>query len=183
MYVVLILTFFSMVFWTFFEQAGSSINNFTDRNVNRIVGTTQTVTAGDVGKTLTIQPTQMQLGFAWNGFVTVTEDDVRKTISILPTEKQVGHHAGGEVFSANTLARLRAEHGGDRDFEIDWVVTKDDIGMQYQRRVFTNDMLSRLRDSHKDDPDFKIDWLVVSQNVGMELARKPRKSLPASSSR
>ncbi len=35
--VALILTFFSMVFWSFFEQAGSSINLFTDRNVDRTV--------------------------------------------------------------------------------------------------------------------------------------------------
>jgi POT family proton-dependent oligopeptide transporter len=33
--VVIILVFFSIVFWAFFEQAGSSINLFTDRNVDR----------------------------------------------------------------------------------------------------------------------------------------------------
>ncbi len=33
-----VLTFFSMLFWSFFEQAGSSLNNFTDRNVDRVVG-------------------------------------------------------------------------------------------------------------------------------------------------
>ena len=52
MFVVFILTFFSLVFWAFFEQSGSSVNNFTDRNVDRVtestvvtddlVGTTQT---------------------------------------------------------------------------------------------------------------------------------------------
>ena len=36
--VILILCFFSMLFWAFFEQAGSSVNNFTDRNVDRVVG-------------------------------------------------------------------------------------------------------------------------------------------------
>ena len=29
--------FFSMLFWAFFEQAGSSVNNFTDRNVDRVI--------------------------------------------------------------------------------------------------------------------------------------------------
>ena len=33
--VALVLTMFSMVFWAFFEQAGSSISLFTDRNVDR----------------------------------------------------------------------------------------------------------------------------------------------------
>ncbi len=145
MYVVLILTFFSMVFWTFFEQAGSSINNFTDRNVDRVVGATRVISAEDVGKTITIEPTQKQLGYTWNGCVAVAEDDVDKTISVLPTEKQVGYHNGDEVFSAETLARIRTEHAGNPDFEIDWVVTRDDVGMQYQRRVFTIDVLNKLR--------------------------------------
>ncbi len=34
-FVILILTFFSMLFWSFFEQAGSSLTLFTDRNVDR----------------------------------------------------------------------------------------------------------------------------------------------------
>ena len=41
--VVLVLCFFSMLFWAFFEQAGSSVNNFTDRNVDRVSGGTQVV--------------------------------------------------------------------------------------------------------------------------------------------
>ncbi len=35
--VVLFLMFVSMLFWAFFEQGGSSIANFTDRNVDRVV--------------------------------------------------------------------------------------------------------------------------------------------------
>ena len=35
--VVMVLIFFSMTFWAFFEQAGSSMNLFTDRNVDRLV--------------------------------------------------------------------------------------------------------------------------------------------------
>jgi proton-dependent oligopeptide transporter, POT family len=38
LFVALVLMFFSMLFWAFFEQAGSSINNFTDRNVDRALG-------------------------------------------------------------------------------------------------------------------------------------------------
>ena len=34
--VVLVLMFFSMLFWAFFEQAGLSVNLFTDRNVDRV---------------------------------------------------------------------------------------------------------------------------------------------------
>lgn len=51
LFVVLILMFFSMLFWAFFEQAGSSLNNFADRNVDRIVGG-QVLTQSDIGKDL-----------------------------------------------------------------------------------------------------------------------------------
>ncbi len=37
LFVVVILMFFSLLFWAFFEQAGSSVNLFTDRNVDRVV--------------------------------------------------------------------------------------------------------------------------------------------------
>jgi POT family proton-dependent oligopeptide transporter len=36
--VVFVLMFFSMLFWAFFEQAGSSITTFTERNVDRMIG-------------------------------------------------------------------------------------------------------------------------------------------------
>ena len=60
MFVVLTLMFFSMLFWAFFEQAGSSLNNFADRNVDR-VAETRSISEDDVGQTIRIQPTQEQL--------------------------------------------------------------------------------------------------------------------------
>ena len=108
MYVVLILTFFSMLFWSFFEQAGSSLNNFTDRNVNRVL-TARKVTADEVGKTIRIQPTQEQLGY----------------------------HNGGQLFTMDVLDRLRNDHkekGDTPNFEIDWTVTSDDVGMGIAQR-------------------------------------------------
>ena len=62
MLAALILIFFSMLFWAFFEQAGSSINQFTDRNVDRVMET-RVVEQSDVGKTEEVTLTQEQLGF------------------------------------------------------------------------------------------------------------------------
>ncbi len=64
--VALILMFFSMLFWALFEQAGSSMTNFTDRNVDR-VSDHQTVTKEDIGKSMTFELTQAQLGFPIDG--------------------------------------------------------------------------------------------------------------------
>jgi len=72
MYVVFVLLFFSMLFWAFFEQAGSSVNNFTDRNVDRVIEQRE-VTANQVGETLPIEMNQEQLGFS-NGTEQITLD-------------------------------------------------------------------------------------------------------------
>ncbi|HEY3393889.1 MAG TPA: oligopeptide:H+ symporter, partial [Lacipirellulaceae bacterium] len=106
MYVVFILTFFSMLFWSFFEQAGSSVNNFTDRNVNRIIGQTRSIENADIGSTITIQPTQEQLGYSNEG----------------------------RVFTIDQLAELRDANPDNPDFTIDWTVSADNVGMMVAER-------------------------------------------------
>ncbi len=106
MYVALILIFFSMLFWSFFEQAGSSINNFTDRNVDRVFAE-RTLTQGDLGETIEIQPTQEQLGY----------------------------HNGEELFTMNVLSDLRNENEMNPEFVISWTVAADNVGMQVAERI------------------------------------------------
>jgi dipeptide/tripeptide permease len=101
MYVVLILTFFSMFFWSFFEQAGSSLNNFADRNVNRVIGEAKKITEADVGTTIQLEPTQKQLGYS----------------------------NGNRLFTMDQLTALRNENQADPQFNVDWTVGADNIGM------------------------------------------------------
>ena len=77
MFVVFILTFFSMLFWSFFEQAGSSLNNFTDRNVDRVTEAS-TLGESDVGTTLRFRN------------VTDTEDEELAELPLL-SQEQLGH--------------------------------------------------------------------------------------------
>jgi proton-dependent oligopeptide transporter, POT family len=104
--VVLVLTFFSMLFWAFFEQAGTSINNFTDRNVDRVTEHRH-ATQADVGKTLELSPTQEQLGYT----------------------------NGGSLFTLKDLDRLRAEHEKEPGFRVPWTVTAGDVGMGIAERA------------------------------------------------
>ncbi|MDZ4852114.1 MAG: peptide MFS transporter [Pirellulaceae bacterium] len=99
MYVVLTLTFFSLLFWAFFEQAGSSLNNYTDRNVDRVVETS-----------------------------VVSNDQVGSTIRLQPTQEQLGYSNGSDLFLLDTLTKLRKENA-DPHFEIEWNVTKSNVGM------------------------------------------------------
>jgi dipeptide/tripeptide permease len=75
LFVILVMAFFSMLFWAFFEQAGSSINNFTDRNIDR-VSEARHITADEVGQTLDLAVNQEQLGYvADHGVFTREEFD------------------------------------------------------------------------------------------------------------
>jgi POT family proton-dependent oligopeptide transporter len=109
MYVILILTFFSMLFWAFFEQAGSSINNFTDRNVNRMLNSTdrRVIAKADMGKTLQFEPTQEQLGY----------------------------HNGTQLFTLTNLNDGRREDEDNGSKEITWVVAEDNLGMKIAKRA------------------------------------------------
>ena len=107
MYVVLILMFFVMLFWAFFEQAGSSVNLFTDRNVDRV-----------------IEPADARV---------IVEADVGKTIDLQPTQEQLGYTNGGKLFTIDTLAKLR-EASDEPNFEIPWTVDQGNVGMLVARR-------------------------------------------------
>jgi proton-dependent oligopeptide transporter, POT family len=108
LWVVLILMFFSMLFWSFFEQAGSSLNNFTDRNVDRVLEDRR-VTEDDVGKTLTITLTQEQLGYTFQGnpFTIDKLDKARSektgTVEWPVTSEHVGMGLEGSEIPASTF--------------------------------------------------------------------------------
>jgi len=107
MLAALILIFFQMLFFAFFEQAGSSINNFTDRNIDR-VAEVETVENGMVGTSIRIQPTQAQLGF------------------------KRGTGDNPEVFTLSDLDELRkiVKETPDVDqIEIGWQVNQGNVGM------------------------------------------------------
>ena len=108
LYVVLVLMFFSMLFWAFFEQAGSSVNNFTDRNVDRVVET-RVVGADEVGKTIPLSLNQEQLGYSKDGAVLTLDrlDAARASkqgeVQWTVTEQDVGMGVGGSEIPASTF--------------------------------------------------------------------------------
>ncbi|MFN8612169.1 MAG: oligopeptide:H+ symporter [Vulcanimicrobiota bacterium] len=113
LFVVLILMFFSMLFWAFFEQAGSSVSNFTDRNVNRISGG-RVITQSDVGQTLELELSQAQLGYK-NGDQVITmtvldqaRKDKKTKVSWVVTADQVGMVVNGSEMPASTFQAANA---------------------------------------------------------------------------
>ncbi|MEM7387534.1 MAG: hypothetical protein AAF514_21565, partial [Verrucomicrobiota bacterium] len=109
MMAALVLIFFQMLFFAFFEQAGSSVNNFTDRNIDR-VGESETVSTDMVGQTVRLEPTQAQLGYERNG----------------------------EVFTLSDLDALRKvvyETPGVDNIDIAWTFTENNVGMGIAKRL------------------------------------------------
>ncbi len=108
LFVALILMFFSMLFWSFFEQSGSSLNNFADRNVDRVFEQAQ-ITDNQVGETITLKLTQEQLGYL-NGqqMMNLTEltrarEENRDTVGWQVSEGNVGMGVGGAEIPASVF--------------------------------------------------------------------------------
>ncbi len=115
LFVVLIMMFFSMTFWGFFEQAGSSISNFTDRNVDRVVEEERILTTADVGQTLQLKPNQEMLGYpdgrpGKSGIFNLTALDAsreelarskQQTFDFVISEQHVGMKVGGSEVKAS----------------------------------------------------------------------------------
>jgi POT family proton-dependent oligopeptide transporter len=105
LFVVLILLFYSMLFWSFFEQAGSSINNFTDRNVDRVFED-RSIEASEVGSTIAIELNQEQLGHRLGDRLIVLDDvDTARTsgeveVEWVIDEADVGMGVGGSEIKA-----------------------------------------------------------------------------------
>jgi POT family proton-dependent oligopeptide transporter len=105
LFVVLILLFYSMLFWSFFEQAGSSVNNFTDRNVDRVFED-RSIEASEVGSTIAIELNQEQLGHRFGDRLIVLDDvDAARAsgeaeVKWVIDEADVGMGVGGSEIKA-----------------------------------------------------------------------------------
>ncbi|MGH7137208.1 MAG: peptide MFS transporter [Pirellulales bacterium] len=125
MFVVFVLFFFIMLFWAFFEQAGSSVNLFTDRNVDRVIepNAARVVGEADVGKTIALEPTQEQLGYS-NGDQLFTMDRLDELRSTHAVANQ-----------SSTADNMGAKNEEVKPLVISWKVAPDNKGMRIARRV------------------------------------------------
>lgn len=107
LFYILILMFFSMLFWAFFELAGSAINNFTDRNIDRVVED-RVVTTQDVGRTVEVEVGQALLGYEVGGQVVTLGrlEELAKagdTVQITLSPSHVGMALEGDEVKASVF--------------------------------------------------------------------------------
>ena len=153
MFVVFILTFFSIWFWAFFEQQGSSINNFADRNVDR-VSESRLVTDADVDKTVALR---------------LTADSELKDLEYF-SQEFLGHENGiainAQIEKAIRQVELAKEESKRMSNE-KLVATIADL--QKEPRM-TMTAMTYLREFAKQQgatlEDKKIEWKYTKENVG-----------------
>ena len=157
MFVVFVLTFFSLLFWAFFEQSGSSVNNFTDRNVSRVMGGDE-VGSDKVGTSETFS------------LLAATNDDDLKELNYL-SQEFLGHENGSNEW-AGTLERAirwtenkKEEHKKKSEAEIAEIVKE-----VTDQKLLTMTALTYFREYAKSEEanvaDKQIVWKYTEGNVG-----------------
>lgn len=158
LFAVMIMMVFSMLFWAFFEQAGSSVTNFTDRNIDRVFEE-RLVTQADVGKTAEIEISQEQLGYT--NTAPEMKDDIAAAMGAV-LESQL------ELASDETKAEAHEE-------------LKATVQAMREEPAFTMTSLDALRGLHQLIEKGKVgpkdvvaepmvqEWTFTSDHVGMGI--------------
>jgi len=157
LYVVLVLTFFSMLFWAFFEQAGSSVTNFTDRNVDR-VNEARRLTADDVGTTILFR-------------IPPDPDDEKLRELPLLSQEQLGYRNASPKMREQLERAIRLEEQSKNKLSAEAIdkqveeVCKDNrltiTGLAYLRAMAARESASK--------EEKVLEWLVTEENVGMGI--------------
>ncbi len=159
LFVVLFLFFFSMLFWAFFEQAGSSVNNFTDRNVDRVFESRQ-VTQQDVGSTMKFR-------------VPLRTKEADGALGELPllSQEQLGRKNDDGRMKQAIATAVRAEE--QRRGKLTLEEIDERVAAVDKYPVLTMSGLSALRSAAGRDEasaDQKVvQWKVAPKNVGMGI--------------
>ncbi|MBK8010565.1 MAG: MFS transporter [Deltaproteobacteria bacterium] len=141
MFVILVLLFFNMLFWAFFEQAGSSVNNFTDRNIDR-VAESRVLQDSDVGTSIEFDVSQEQLGYS----IPISSEAIAKRVVEIYGQKAEAARAAAKKAEAEGEAKdavALLERGLSEEAAKLGPMTVE--ALQRGQRVMTIDLLDTLR--------------------------------------
>ncbi len=157
MFVVFILTFFSLLFWAFFEQSGSSVNNFTDRNVDRVFET-RLVGNEDVGKTVELR------------LLADPAEESLKNLEFL-TQEYLGHENADPGFADKLRTAISGvENAKDEAARMSAEDLEKTIDAVTSMKKLTMTGLTYLREYAKSEgaglADKSVKWQYTSESVG-----------------
>jgi len=165
MYVVLILISLNLLFWSFFEQAGSSMANFTDRNVERVIAS-HTIGPEDIGRDLTFKLATSSTGGAEG----------------LPplSQAQLGYRSGSdEINRVGAVATERRQRYAGGVAKTDLSPEDEGAIEQLVQAVQTSEALSMTALASMREvangaefagKPMQVSWRVTEDNLGMRIA-------------
>jgi len=169
--VVLVLFFFNMLFWAFFEQAGTSLSNWTDRNIDRVIEDRR-IEQSEVGDTIAfrVQP--------------ITDDEELAALPLL-SQEQLGMVNGNpelEEQIARAIHAVESYRNINRgDEAVEESAMEDLADRVRESETFTMTGLTYLRAAQADDVEVqdvsRVEWEVTEGNVGMGVGSS---EIPAS---
>jgi proton-dependent oligopeptide transporter, POT family len=160
MFVIIVLTFFSIAFWACFEQAGSSMQNFEDRNVDRVLDA-RAVTTREVGETIRFRVLEG------------TSDEMLRKLPLL-TQEQVGQQNDNPEMESEIAEAMRLVNSTKpSDKKLSEEKLADFISRTTQSKALVLTGLDSLREAAGLDNApaalQTVDWKVVDSNVGMGI--------------
>jgi len=157
MYVVLILMFFSMLFWAFFEQAGSSVNNFTDRNIDR------------VEEDYVIDKARFEKEAAGAGEYQIkfrippkTDDEELQGLPLL-SQEQLGWKCDEEVFQR--VARAKARQEAEKEKKEKEAGKEEALGSHVADLAENVEKIVKRLDQERDDEETTVSVRVSPKKV------------------
>jgi dipeptide/tripeptide permease len=158
LFVVLILTVFSLLFWAFFEQAGSSMANFIDRNIDRVFEARRLATA-DVGTQITFR-------------ISAETNDAKLEELPLLTQEQLGRENGDATMGqeiANAMRMLNDGKSAEQKLAPEKLADFVKVVTSTKSLTFTG--LTNLREAAmlRSSPIQTLKWTVVPDDVGMGI--------------
>ena len=160
MFVIIILTFFSIVFWASFEQAGSSMANFADRNVDRVFEK-QIVGPSEIGTKIRFRVLQR------------ASSDELEALPLL-TQEQLGRHNENLGMAAQIGEAIRLVND---DKPPEKQLASEQLADFIRHTTESNSLLLTGLDSLRSAASLDnapanfqtLDWTIAPDNVGMGL--------------
>jgi proton-dependent oligopeptide transporter, POT family len=174
LFVVIILAAFHTSFWAFFEQAGTSLNNWTDRNIDRVYET-RNLTEADIGSTIEfrIMP-KVPAGSELAGLPVLNQEQLGH-VNADPTAKDLIAEAIRRIEAQRNTVRAEGDRLAPEEIDklIDAVHAEPRFtmtGLNYLREAVRAPEGASEADKETAKKFERVTWKVGADNVGMGIA-------------
>jgi POT family proton-dependent oligopeptide transporter len=158
MFVIIVLTFFSIIFWACFEQAGSSMQNFEDRNVDRVFEGSK-ITESEIGTDIRFR-------------ILERAGDAETAKLPVLTQEQLGRQNDNPQMAERISEAMRLVNDARAPAK---KLPEKELDSYIKRATQSNALLITGLDTLREAASMKdapvsvqtLDWKVARENVGM----------------